>query len=433
MSQLEKLEALEHCLSIDVSQEEVTRVYKQHLHEVSGKISMKGFRAGKVPQNVVETRHRSALLQEVTAELIQKALEDAIKEHDLNIAGMPKIDSKGLVKDQPFNFTATFEIYPDIELKDLSDAKIEKQKSEVVDADIDAMIKKISHQQAQWNESDSAATLGDKVTIDFSGSIDGKEFDGGHSENFSIELGSGQMIAGFEAGIVGMTVKQEKDITVTFPEAYAVEDLANKEAVFKIKLHKVESSVLPELNDELAKKLGFEDGLDAMKTKIRENMQAELKSKLKNNFKKRVLDVLVERNPINIPSSLVDVEVKHMQKMMLQQFAAQQGKTELPEIDLPVEPYLEEARKRVTLGLLLSEVIKQHELSIEAESVNARLNDLANSYDDKEQAIAWYRNNKQLMADVEAAALEDQAVDKLLENANIVESSVSYDAIVNEK
>jgi trigger factor len=430
MSSVEKLEGLSYRVVVEVPAEKVSQAYKQCLNKIAKSVDLKGFRKGKVPTHVVETQFRSRITQEVANQLLQSSFPELLQEHELAIAGNPQFDLDELVKDQSYSYKATFEVYPKVEVKPLDGQVIAKTVAEVEDQDLDTMISKLAAQKAVWSEVDCATEKGHRATIDFAGFIDDQPFEGGSSEGFVLELGSGQMIAGFEDGLTGLKVGDEKEVEVTFPEGYGVKDLAGKPAVFKIKLHKVEASELPTIDDDLAKELGFKEGLEAMKTSLRENMTRELQQVLRNRYKKNVLDKMLELNPIEVPNALVDGEIEHMQKMFLQQMAAQQGQKNLPDIDLPREPYEQEAIKRVKLGLLLAEVIKAAELKVDPDLVRERVEELAASYEQKEEIVKWYYSNDKMKAEIEASVLEDQAVDKLIENAKIEEVSLSYEEIM---
>ncbi len=435
MSQLEKISELEHRIAIEIPQEEVAALFNQKLAEIAGSTNLKGFRPGKVPANVIESRFGKQVSAEVAEKLIQKSLQEAMKEHDVNMAGMPKIDCEVLNKKEKFTYTATFEVYPELNLVDLDGVAVEKLEVALSDSDVAKTAETLAKQKIQWQEEAGASAKGDKLTFDFQGLIDGEAFDGGTAENFELELGSGLKIPGFEAGLEGLKAGDESDIEVTFPEDYGVEKLAGKPAVFKIKVHKVERCVLPEINADLAKELGF-DSVEALQEEIKKNLTREYGSAQRNHFKQTVLDLLLERNEFSVPAALIDTEIEHMQKMFMQKMAAQQGKKELPKIDLPREPYEKEAKKRVMLGLLLAEVIKKFEITVDADKVDARLAEIASSYEDAEQVIQWYRSNKQSMAELEASVIEEQAIEKLVENANVSISSLSYEDFtkkINEK
>ena len=347
----------------------------------------------------------------------------------MHVAGGLQVEPSALVKGQPYEITATFEVFPEVKLVDLTGVDIEKEVSQVEDADVDKMLVKIQHQHAEWEDVARAAQDGDTVEMDFEGFIDDKAFEGGKSEGFKLVLGQGEMIAGFEEGIIGAKLGEPFDLQVTFPEKYNVQDLAGKAATFKVVLHKIQEPKLPEVNDALAVLAGSEN-IDELKSNIRQRIESELKSALDNQLKVKVLDELLEVNTFSVPDSLVSQEVSHMQKVAIQQMATQQGLQELPDISLPTEPYQKEARKRVALGLLLAEFVKLHDLKVDPDLVREHISDLAASYEKKDEVIQWYYKNPKIMSEIESVVLEGQAVKKLMESANISDKTVSCDSVL---
>lgn len=435
-SSVQNLEALAREMTVTVPAETVSEVYKSRLKEVAKKADIKGFRPGKVPTDVVEQRYRQGLLEEVASQLIQTHFEKAIVDNALRVAGQPTITDMTIKKDEPFEFKAKFEIYPEIELTQLSGKSIERESATVTDADLEEMLKKIQTQQATYEVVERAAQDTDRVTIDFEGSVDGDVFEGGSAKEHTLILGSGSMIPGFESGIEGMQPGETRSIDVTFPEDYQAEDLKGKAAVFKIVLHKVEAPELPALDDALAEKMQVEGGLDALKLKVREGMERELKDQLKARLKERVLDALLDANSIEIPESLVAAEVQHLKKMSLNRMAQQYGMPveQLEKLNLPDDPYKEQADKRVRLGLLLAEVITAHEIKSDEARLKAQVKEIASHYQKSDEVEQWYFNNKEALSEVEAALIEEIAVEKLLESASVTDKDVTYkDVVGNEQ
>jgi trigger factor len=431
--ELESLEGLERKLKVEVSALEVGSAYDKRLTTVASTIELKGFRKGKVPKSVVEGKYAQALRQEVANDLIQVALPKAIDEQKVKLVGQPQIDAEPLEKDKNFVFTALFEVYPDVEVKDLAGIAVEKNVSSIEAADIDDTMQQIRQQQAEWKVVERASQDGDRLKVDFEGFINDVAFDGGKAENFELILGSKKMVPGFEDGLLNQAADGATDLKVTFPDDYQPKDLAAKDVVFKVKVHEVAEPLLPELNDELAKKMGVEEGFEALQTKVKDNLQRELDTRLRNKFKSVLLDSLLLQNDLEVPKTLVESEIKHMRQMQNQQLAAMQGQNAVPDIDIPDEHFKDEALKRVKLGLLLSEVIQKNEIKLDQDKVTARIEEMASAYPQKEQIISYYRNNKQMLAQVEAAVMEDQALEILADSANIKEVSLSYKEVMNEK
>lgn len=428
---VEKLEGLERRLTVNIAKEQVNDAFQKRLQEVAKTANIRGFRPGKVPANVLEKQYGKSICSDVAGELMNESFEPALKEHDMEIAGQPSIEPTELKKDEEFSYVATFEVYPEVTLKDFSEMEIEEPTCELQDEDCAKMLENIQKQHAQWTDVERACQNGDRVNIDFEGFIDDKPFDGGKAEGFDLELGAKQMIAGFEDGIVGMSVGDERDMSVSFPEEYPVQDLAGKPAIFKIKLHKVSESKLPEADDALAEKVGVEGGIEGLKAEIRKNMERELASQLKSKRKAAVLDTLVDSHPMDVPGAMLEGEIKHLQNMTKQQMAMQAGKREMPDMELPRDPYIDQAKRRVMLGLVLGEIIKANELKADEAQVRQHVEEIAASYEDSQEVIDWYMNNERMRSEIEAVVLEDQAVQKVLDSAKITKKSSSYDEIVN--
>lgn len=429
-SSIEKLEGLKRKLTVKVPQKLVEEAYQNYLKKTAKKAKIKGFREGKVPLPVVEKQFGKSIRAEVAGELMQSSFQEAVDEHDLKVAGTPEVNPEEISKDKDFKYEVFFEVYPEIAFKDLEGESIDKEIAEVTEEDLNEMLLKLRKQHANWKEVDRASEEGDRLDIDFEGFIDGKPFEGGKAKNFQLELGSKQMIAGFEEGLIGKKAGEDVELKVTFPEQYPVEDLASKPATFKVKINKVEQPELPELNDEFGKKLGFDDGIEGLKQQVRKSLEMELKQVIQGKLKSEVLERLLKLNQFSVPSALIDSEVEHLQQMTRQQMAAQQGLREIPNVELAKEPFLKEAEKRVSLGLLLSEAIQKYQIQLDKDKVSEKIHQIAASYKKPEDVVAWYYKNKQLMSEIEASVLEEQVVDKLLEKATINEVKRTYKEIM---
>jgi trigger factor len=294
------------------------------------------------------------------------------------------------------------------------------------------MLDKLSEQHKVWAQTDGVSKSGSKVDIDFDGFVDGVAFEGGKAEHYELVLGEGSMIPGFEEGIEGLKSGDEKDISVTFPGDYNQADLAGKDAIFKIKLHKVFEGSLPEVNDELAEKFGVkEGGVEKFKSDIRNNMERELERQTTQVNKEKAFDLFLEKNPVDLPKALVDKEVEHLRKDMLQRVFGNQpvDASKLPQ--LPASMFDIQAKRRVHLGLVFSEFVKVHELKPTPEKVDVFLEKMASSYEKPEEVIDWYRGNQERMGEIEAAVLEEIAVEKMTENLKITEEKMDYNSVMN--
>jgi len=427
---VETTQGLERRLTISVPAESVDVEVKNRLRHIAKTQKINGFRPGKVPPSVIQKRYGQSVRQEVAGELMQRNFVDAIVAEKMNPAGRPNFVAKSNEEGKALEFEATFEIYPEIELKALDSIKVEKPKVEVTDKDLDEMFVTLQNQHKTWKENKRKTKKGDKLTIDFTGRIGGEIFEGGKAEAFELELGAGRMIPGFETDIIGMKAGEEKTIKVTFPEDYHAENLKGKEAEFEVVIHKTEGPVLPPVDEEFAKLFGVEEGgIEALREEVSKNMTRELTQAVKAKVKEQVLDGLLEAHDVEIPASLVAQEVDVLRQQAMQRFAGQMDPKNMPE--LPAEMFDEQAKKRVKTGLLLGEVIKVNELKVDENKVNELIASAASAYEDPQEVIEYYATNKELNQQMQNVALEEQAVEVVLANAKVKEKKASFKDIMN--
>ncbi|UJF23281.1 trigger factor [Shewanella sp. OMA3-2] len=425
---VETTQGLERRLTISVPAGQIEKVVKDNLLREAKRARIPGFRPGKVPASVIEKRYGAAIRQDVTGEIMQRNFIEAIVAEKLNPAGAP-VFAPGKVEGENFEFVATFEIYPEVTLAGLDSIQVEQPKAEVNDTDVDAMIETLRKQHATYAAVERNAADGDKVKMNFVGSVDGEEFEGGKADDFELQLGSNRMIPGFETGIIGHKTGEEFEIEVSFPEDYHAENLKGKAAKFVITLTEVQAANLPEVNDEFASLFGIADGgLDALKAEIRKNMTRELEQALKANVKEQVITGLLAANDITIPSALVDGEVNVLRQQAMQRFGG--DAKNMPE--LPADLFTEQAERRVKIGLLLGEVIKTNELKAEDTRVNALIESMASAYEDPSEVVAYYNGNKELMQNMRNVALEEQAVEALLKSAKVTVKDVAFEEFMNK-
>ena len=428
---VESTKGLERVLTITVAAEAFDKEFDGRIRHLSKTQRVDGFRPGKVPVSVIAKRFGAAVEQEVGGEIMQRNFYDAIIAEKLNPAGAPAVAPLARKKGEDFVFTATFEVYPEVTLNELEKLKVETVSAEIEDKDLDNMLVTLQKQHATWKEVKRKSKKNDQVTVDFTGSIDGEVFEGGKAEGFQIVLGSERMIPGFEKGIIGYKTGEEFDIEVTFPEDYHAEELKGKTATFAINLTKVENQILPEMTEEFVKKFGVETGdLETLKTDVKKNMQRELDQVLKNTAKDNVLAALVENNEVEVPKALVDGEVNVLRKQASERYAQQMDPKNLPE--LPAELFTEQAEKRVKVGLLLGEVIKVNELKVDEAKVAELIETAASSYENPAEVVEYYKNNKELMQNMENVALEEQAVDFVVGKAKVKAVKKSFDQVMNK-
>ncbi|MCJ8302740.1 trigger factor [Shewanella sp.] len=425
---VETTQGLERRLTISVPAEQIEKTVNEALKSEAKRARLPGFRPGKVPVSVINKRYGKAIRQDITGEVMQRNFVEAIVAEKLNPAGAPTF-IPGESDTDNFQFVATFEIYPEVELKGLDAIVVEQPTAEVTDTDVDAMIETLRKQHATFEAVEREAADGDKAMINFVCSVDVEDIEGGKAENFELQLGSGRMIPGFESGVEGHKAGEEFNIEVTFPEDYHAENLKGKVAKFVITLNEVQAANLPEVNDEFAKLFGVtEGGLEALKAEISKNMGRELEQALKASVKEQVLKGLLEQNEIDLPKSLIDGEVEVLRKQAMQRFGDQAAN--MPE--LPADLFTEQAERRVRVGLLLGEVIKTNELKAEDERVQSLIASMSSAYEDPSEVVEYYKANQEMMQNMRNVALEEQAVEALLKTAKVTEKSVNFEEFMNK-
>ncbi|MCQ1059416.1 trigger factor [Photobacterium sp. DNB23_23_1] len=427
---VETTEGLERHLTITVPAANIEDAVAAELKKIAKNRRFDGFRPGKAPIKMVARMFGASVRQDILGEVMQRHYIEAIVKEKINPAGAPTFTPVEIAEGKDLVFKASFEIFPEIELAGLENITVEKPAVEVKDEDVDTMLDTLRKQQATWSDVEDAAAADSRVTIDFTGSIDGEEFEGGKAEGFALAMGQGRMIPGFEDGIVGKKAGEEFSLEVTFPEDYHAENLKGKAATFAIKLHKVEAQELPELTEEFVAKFGVEDGsVEGLKAEVRKNMQRELKQAVKNRIKDQVLNGLVEQNDIAVPAALIDQEINVLRQQATQRFGGDAANA--PE--LPRELFEEQAKRRVVVGLLLGEVIKSEELKADEERVKAIIAEMASAYEDPTEVVSYYEKNEQMMNNMRNVALEEQAIDALLAKAQVSDKEVSFNDLMNQQ
>ncbi|WP_220813435.1 trigger factor [Pseudomonas paralcaligenes] len=423
---VESTSALERRMTIGVPAERIETEVTKRLQQTARRAKIPGFRPGKVPMNVIRQRYEDSARQEALGDLIQATFYEAIVEQKLNPAGAPSVEPKTFEKGKDLEYIATFEVFPEIQLAGFDGIAVERLQAEVSDADLDNMLEILRKQNTRFEVVERAAENGDQLSIDFVGKIDGEAFAGGTAKGTSLVLGSGRMIPGFEDGLVGAKAGEERVVTPTFPDDYQNLDLAGKTAEFTITVNSVSAPQLPELNDDFFALFGIsEGGLEGFRAEVRKNMERELRQAIKTKVKNQVMEGLLAANPVEVPKALIGNEVNRLRVQAVQQF----GGNIKPD-QLPAELFEEQAKRRVVLGLIVAEVVKQSELKADEARVRELIEEMASAYQEPQQVVAWYYKNDQQLNEVRSVVLEEQVVDTVLQKASVTDKAVSYEEAV---
>lgn len=423
---IETIKGLERRVTITVPADKIEAAYRQEFKNVAKNARVDGFRKGKVPPAILEQRFGLSVRQDVLGEEMQRAFFEVVTSQKIDLASRPTFTPNAYQPGQDLSFSATFEVFPDVEVKGLENIKVEKPVAEITDADITKMTDVLRRQQATWLETAEAANNEDRVVIDFVGSVDGEEFEGGKASDFVLSMGQGRMIPGFEEGIIGRKAGESFDINVNFPEDYHVETLKGKPAKFAITLKKVEAIQLPELTEEFAKKFGVGNSVEELRAEIKKNMQRELNNAINARVKTQVIDGLLAENQFDVPSSALADEIDELRMQAVQRFG---GKPEMAS-QLPAEMFEEQARRRIQVGLLFAKVISANGLKVDEARVQQAIAELASAYEQPKDVVEYYAKNRELTNNIRNAVLEDQAVDAILAKASVTEKAVSFDELM---
>ena len=413
-------------MRVEVPIERIDNEVDSRLKSMGKTARVKGFRPGKVPARVVRQKYGKQIRQEVLGEVMQKSYTDAVVREKLKPAGGPKIETEA-EDGKSFTYVATFEVLPEFELRNLDKIKVDKPEVDIREEDIDDMLLSLRRQRASWSEVNRKSKDGDRVIVDFTGTLDGEEFQGGSGSEIPVVLGQGQMLEDFEKGLKGVKPGDEKSIKVKFPKDYPAEDLAGKKADFAIKVHKVTEEVLPELNDEFAAAFNVtEGGLEQFRKEVRENMEREARQKIHADIREQVMNGLIDKNPIDIPRALVHEEMHSMQHEAMQRMGIEDH-DQAP----PMENFREAAEKRVRLGLLLRQVITENNIAADNDDLKARVEDMCSGYENADEMVKMYMSNPQVMQQIEPLVVEQKAVDWLVENGKAKTKKVNFKDYMN--
>jgi trigger factor len=422
---IETISTLERKMTIAVPAERVETQVEQRLNEAARTVQLKGFRKGKVPVKVVKERYGGSVRQEVLGEVMSQSYYEALGQHKVRPASQPRIEAKKVEAGKDLEFVATFEVYPEVTLGDFSTIAVERKVAEITDADIDKMVETLRKQRQTWQEVDRAAVDGDQVVIDFTGKLDGQQFEGGSATGTKLVLGSNRMIEGFEAGLVGTAKDQEKVLALNFPANYQNQELAGKAVEFTVQVKNVSASVLPELTPEFFASFDVKQGGEPeFRTEVKSNMAREMKNAVRNSVKNQVVSELLKLHAVELPKSLVASEINVLRQQTAQQYG---GGQRIDESMRPAELFREQAQRRVSLGLIMNEVIQHNQLKVDPAAVRKLVEEMAESYEQPQEVVKWYYSNKEQLAQIEAMALEEAVIDHILSKAKVMENNCSYE------
>lgn len=429
-SNVENLGALERRIDISISQDQIQDEVNKRLKQLAKKTKMHGFRPGKVPLKLVSQRYGAEVQQEVLGDTLHKEFSEAVKEHNLQVVGYPRYETKQ-DKDNPeqFAFSAQFEVYPDIVVGDLSQQTVEKPVAQVNTEDVDKTIEMIRKQQVKYQAVERAVMEGDRVKLDYHGKLDGTDFEGGQATDVYLVVGEGKFMKDFETALVGLSAGEEKSFDVVFPEDYHGKEVAGKTVTFEIKLKSVELSVLPEVNEEFAKALGIQDGdIEKMRDGIRHDLEREVVKRIRSRLKEQAMRCLMDTTPIDAPNTLVNKEIERLMENTRQNFTSRGMKTD--DLQLRPEMFQEKAEYRIKLGLILSELLKDHKLKATPEQIREIIEDKAQNYDNPAQVVKWHYASKERLQEAESLALEENVMQWVLQQVQMVEKPVTFDELM---
>ena len=424
---VEQTGALERRMEVSVPRERIEQAIDERLKRVGRTARLKGFRPGKAPLKVIRQQFGAQVRQEVLTEIMQSSFAEAITEQKLSPAAGPRIEPIAAGPGEDLRYRAIFEVLPVVALANIEGLAVARPIAEVTEADVDAMVQNLREQRPKFDVVDRESREGDRVTMDFTGLVDGKPFEGSKGEDVAVLLGGGRMLKEFEAGITGMKANDRRQVTVRYPDDYHNKSLAGRDAEFDVHMKKVEEKRLPDLDDEFCREYGVpEGGMERLRSEVADNMRRELAANVRARIRQQLLDRLLEANPVELPKGMVEAQIREMQIDTARRIGAKDA-SQLP----PPETFLEPARRRVALGILMGELIRSRGLQIDRARVESRLADMAANYPDPEPVLKAYRQNAEAMRQIENTVLEDQVVDYLLERAKVTDQPASFKDVMN--
>ncbi len=422
---VEAKEGFERCMTVEVPAEQVNKEVEKRLKKIASQARLDGFRPGKAPVSVIRSRYDGQVREELFREMLQSTYLEALSQEKLQPAGKPRIEPLERSPQEGFGYTATFEVMPEVVLKEMADVTIKRPVARVEETDIDEMVEKLRMQRAAWVQVDRAAEDGDQIMINFKGYIDDKPFEGGSADNVPLRLGADQMIDGFEAGLVGIKAGESRTLELTFPEDYQAANLAGKAVRFEVEATKVSISELPEIDEEFAKIFSQTGNIAGLRGEIRANMERELKLRINAKVKEQAMQALLDTNNLEVPAALVEEEAAELRKQAEREIA-KNAAADSPEQEVPLEAFMDSAKRRVSLGLIMGEVIKANNLEVDADRLKEKVEQVAADYEDPKKVVDWYYSNKEQLSQLENVVLEEQVVDWVLGQVKVENEQTSF-------
>ncbi|MEO7854032.1 MAG: trigger factor [Rubrivivax sp.] len=430
---VETLEKLERRITLTLPQTDISKEVDTRLKKLSRTVKADGFRPGKVPMSVVAQRYGYSVHYEVMNDHVGRAFSEAAGEAQLRVAGAPRITPKEDAPEGTMAFEATFEVYPDVVIGDLASAQIQSANSEVTEAAIDRTVEILQKQRRTFAQrpQGEAAVESDRVTIDFEGKIDGEPFDGGKAEGFQFIIGEGQMLEQFDKSVRGMKVGESKTFPLQFPADYQGKDVAGKEADFRVSLNKIEAQKLPEVDEGFAKALGIKDAtVDGLRADVRKNLEREVSQRLLARNKTAVMDALVTHSQLDLPKALVARELERMLAAAREDLK-KRGVKDAETAPLPQELFEAQAERRVRLGLVVSELVRAHQLQAKPEQLQKQIETMSQSYEKPSEVMRWYLSDRERMAEVEAMVIESNVTEFVLGQAKVETKVLPFDELMS--
>jgi trigger factor len=424
---VESTGSLERRMEVSVPREQIEQAVDERLKQVSRTAKLKGFRPGKAPIKIIRQQFGAQVRQEVLSDLMQRTFAQAVTEQQLRPATGPRIEPITAGPGEDLKYRAIFEVFPEITLKAVDGLAVKRPVAEVTESDIEAMVQNLREQRPKFDPVERESHEGDRVTMDFVGQIDGAEFEGSKGDDVAVVLGGGRMLKEFDAAITGARAGERREVSVRYPDDYHNKSLAGRTATFDVNVKKVDEKQLPPLDDEFCREYGVADGgMEQLLTEVADNMRRELAENIRGRIRQQVLDRLLEANPLDVPRSMVEAQVREMQIDTARRIGAKDA-SQVP----PPEPFVEPAQRRVALGLLIGELIKTRGITLDSAMVDARLEELASAYPDPEPIVKAYRQNPEALRQVENMVLEGQVVEHLLERAAVTDEPATFKELMN--